>query len=449
MGAAPRIPERGHRRLVLGLLIGAAAGLAAYALLGSAHPIVDAANYYVARPGGQIFLRLLLMVVVPLVFASVALGMAGLGDRRRVSRVGGKAVAFFLGTALLASALGVLTASVLRPGDRITPEARSELMATYAAEASATIDQASMSRFGIETLVNIVPGNPLRAALELDLLAVMFFALVFGAAAATIPESRAQPILRVLDSLNQISVRLVTMILRLAPYGVACLMFGVTSRFGGPAVSLLGWFILTVLGALAAHMLVTLSLIVRLWVGMPALSFFSRTREALATAFATSSSSATLPTALAAAELDLGIPPRVAGFVLPLGTALCMNGTAVFHGVAVATLAQAFSISLGPGELVALTGVCVFTSVAAAGIPGGSMPLLIGALRLFDVPVQGIGLIIGVDRLLDMARTTVNVAGAIGATAFVARSENVWNATMLPAADRTPGVSFIEQESDA
>jgi DAACS family dicarboxylate/amino acid:cation (Na+ or H+) symporter len=192
----------------------------------------------------------------------------------------------------------------------------------------------------------------------------------------------------------------------------------------------------------------TLASIVRLSIGMPASSFFSRTREALITAFSTSSSSAALPTALAATELNLGIPPQIAGFVLPLGSTMCMNGTALFQAVAVVTLAQAFGISLGAGALFALMAVCVVTAVGAAGVPGGSIPLLIGALRLFDVPVEGIALIIGVDRLLDMARTTVNVASALAATAFVARSEGGWSPSMLPRATQADTQPALEAPTD-
>jgi dicarboxylate/amino acid:cation (Na+ or H+) symporter, DAACS family len=277
---------------------------------------------------------------------------------------------------------------------------------------------------------------------------VMFFAVIFGVALASMSSRRAVPMRRWLESLNDVAVTIVTMILRVAPFGVACLLFGITSRFGGDVLMLLGWFVATVLGALVVHVVLTIASIVRLSIGMPATSFFSRTREALTTAFSTSSSSAALPTSLAAAELNLGIPAQVAGFVLPLGSTLCMNGTALFQAVAVVTLAQAFGIALSSGALFALTAVCVVTAIGAAGVPGGSIPLLIGALRLFDVPVEGIALIIGVDRLLDMARTTVNVTSAIAATAFVARSEGVWTPSMLPVAAGADVPRALSEASD-
>lgn len=422
-----------HSKLLLALLIGAALGVAANQWLGPSDPIVDRVNHYVAGPVGQIFLRLLFMLVVPLVFASIALGVAQLGDLRRVGRVGTKAMAFFLGSTLLAAALGLIAVSIIRPGERMPPETRAELMATYATDASTTVRAAATSDFGIQTIVSIVPRNPIRAAADMDLLGIMFFAILFGAALTRIAPERARPMLAWLDSLGEIVNRLVAMAMTVAPLGVACLMFGVTSRFGFQVLELLGWFVATVLGALLVHLVVNLSAIVRLFVGLSPAVFFSRIRAPLVTAFSTSSSSATVPTALDAAERQLGIPPQIAGFVLPLGSQLCMNGTAIFEGITVLTLAQAFGVDLNGGQMVAVVAMCVLTSIGAAGVPGGSIPLLVGILTMFGIPAEGIAIVLGVDRLLDMARTTVNVASDLGATAFVARSEGLWDASAIPA----------------
>jgi DAACS family dicarboxylate/amino acid:cation (Na+ or H+) symporter len=166
---------------------------------------------------------------------------------------------------------------------------------------------------------------------------------------------------------------------------------------------------------------------------MSPIKFFSRIKTALVTAFSTSSSSATLPTALATAEQNLGIPPQIAGFVLPLGSTMCMNGTALFEGITVIFLCQVFGITLGLGQMVIVMIMAVITAVGAAGVPGGSIPLLVGILAMFGVPGEGIAIILGVDRILDMSRTTVNVCGDLTATAWVARSERVWDASMVPA----------------
>lgn len=424
-----------HSKLLLALLVGAALGVAANHWLGPSDPIVDRVNHYVAGPVGQIFLRLMFMLVVPLVFASIALGVAQLGDLRRVGRIGTKAMTFFLGSTMLAAAVGLIAVTLVRPGERMPPETRAELMATYATDASTTVRAAATSDFGIQTIVNVVPRNPIRAAADMDLLGIMFFAILFGAALTRIAPERARPMLAWLDSLGEIVNRLVAMAMTFAPLGVACLIFGVTSRFGFQVLELLGWFVATVLGALLLHAVINISAIVRVLVGLSPAVFFARIKSALITAFSTSSSSATVPTALAAAENQLGIPPQIAGFVLPLGSQLCMNGTAVFEGITVLTLAQAFGIHLGAGQMVAVVVMCVLTSVGAAGVPGGSIPLLVGILTMFGIPAEGIAIVLGVDRLLEMARTTVNVASDLSATAFVARSEGLWDATAIPALD--------------
>lgn len=422
-----------HSKMLLALLLGAGLGVAANQWYGASDPIVDRLNHYIAGPIGQIFLRLLFMLVVPLVFASIASGVAQVGDLRRVGRIGSKAMAFFLGSTALAAALGLLAVSLVRPGERMPPETRAELMATYATDASTTVRAAATSDFGIQTIVNIVPRNPIRAAADLDLLGVMFFAIIFGAALTRIAPGRARPMLEWLDALSEIVNHIVSMTMRLAPLGVACLVFGVTSRFGFQVLELLGWFVATVLGALLFHVVVNISVIVRVLVGMSPAVFFARIRGAMVTAFSTSSSNATLPSALSAAEHQLGIPPQIAGFVLPLGSQLCMNGTALFEGITVLTLAQAFGVALSGAQMVAIVVMCVLTSVGAAGVPGGSIPLLVGILTMFGIPAEGIAIVLGVDRLLDMVRTTVNVASDLTATAYVARSERLWDAASVPA----------------
>jgi DAACS family dicarboxylate/amino acid:cation (Na+ or H+) symporter len=422
-----------HTKILLGLVIGATLGIVANSTLGGTHPFVVGTNKYVAGPIGQIFLRMLFMIVVPLVFASIALGVAGLGNLKSVGRVGGKAIAYFFGSTALAATLGLIVVSVVRPGERISNETRENLMATYAGDASSRVEAAATSNFGVETIVNIVPRNPVKAAADLDLLALIFFGIIFGAALTMVAADRARPMIGFLEALNDVVIRIVGMAMYLAPIGVVALIFGVTSRFGFELVKLLGWYVATVIGALLIHVLVNLSAIIRFLVGMSPAKFFSRVRGALVTAFSTSSSSATLPTALATAEQNLGIPPRIAGFVLPLGSTMCMNGTALFEGVTVITLAQAFNVNLSLGQMIAVMVMSVLTAIGAAGVPGGSIPLLVGVLVMFGVPAEGIAIILGVDRILDMSRTCVNVCGDLSATAFVARSEGVWNASMVPA----------------
>ena len=422
-----------HTKILLGLLIGAALGIAANQLLGGAHPFVERANRYVAGPVGQIFLRLLFMIVIPLVFASISLGVAGLGDIRRVGRVGGKAIAYFLGSTALSATLGLIIVSIVRPGASLDPAIREQLMQTYATDASSRVEAAQTSTFGVETLVNIVTRNPIKSAVDLDLLGIIFFGIMFGAALTLIAAERAKPMLAWLGAVNDVVIKIVEIAMKLAPYGVTALIFGVTSRFGFHLLKPLAAYVLVVLGALILHVLINLSAIIRFFIGMSPITFFNRIRTALVTAFSTSSSSATLPTALATAEQNLGVPPQIAGFVLPLGSTMCMNGTALFEGITVIFLCQVFGVTLGLGQMVIVMVMAVITAVGAAGVPGGSIPLLVGILAMFGVPGEGIAIILGVDRILDMSRTTVNVYGDLTAATFVARSERVWDVSMVPA----------------
>ena len=234
------------------------------------------------------------------------------------------------------------------------------------------------------------------------------------------------------SALNEIVIKIVEIAMKLAPYGVAGLIFGVTSRFGYALLKPLGSYILVVVGALLIHVVVTISLIVRFGVGMSPMLFFNRIRASIVTAFSTSSSSATLPTNLAVAEQNLGVPPRIAGFVLPLGATMCMNGTSLFEGVTVLFLSQVFGLHLSLGSMIVVMVMVVITAVGAAGVPGGSLPLLIGVMVMFGIPAEGIAIILGVDRILDMSRTTVNVIGDMSAAAWIAKTEGVWSAAQVP-----------------
>src|SRR5687767_1916768 len=421
-----------HTKILLGLLVGAVLGITANFALGGTHPVVVGINTYVAGPVGQIFLRMLFMIVIPLVFASISLGVAGLGDLRKVGRVGGKAIAYFLITTAVAATIGLIAVNIFRPGARLDQTVRAELLQTYAQDATARIEVSATQNFGIETLVNFVPRNPIKAMVDLDLLAIIFFAFIFGMALTMIASDRARPVVAFLEGLNDVVIKIVEFAMRLAPYGVTALIFGVTSRFGFDLLAPLATYVLVVLGALILHGVGVNSLILRSLMGLSPRIFFSRIRSSMITAFSTSSSSATLPTNLAVIEKNIGVPPSIAGFVLPIGSTMCMNGTALFEGITVLFLAQVFGLDLSFGQQIVVVIMSVITAVGAAGVPGGSIPLLVGILAMFGVPGEGIAIVLGVDRILDMSRTTVNVIGDLTATAFVARSEGVWNASMVP-----------------
>jgi DAACS family dicarboxylate/amino acid:cation (Na+ or H+) symporter len=421
-----------HTKILLALVVGATAGITANLVWGGSNPGVVFVNTYLAGPIGQIFLRMLFMIVMPLVFASITLGVAGLGDLNKVGKVGGKAIGYFLGTTFLAATFGLFVVSTFRPGEGLPEEVKSELLATYAEDAAGKVEAQQTGGFGINTFVNIVTRNPVKSAVDTDMLGIIFFGLVFGAALTQLKPERAEPMIKFLEALNDVVIKIVGMAMKIAPYGVAGLIFGVTSRFGFALLKPLSSYVLVVMGALLFHMFVNLSLILRFIIGINPVLYFSRIKSAMITAFSTSSSSATLPTALNAAENGLGVPPKIAGFVLPLGSTMCMNGTSIFEGITVIFLCQVFGVDLSIGGMVIVIVMSVITAIGAAGVPGGSIPLLVGILTMMGVPGEGIAIVLGVDRILDMTRTVVNVSSDISSTLFVAKSEGVWDASMVP-----------------
>jgi DAACS family dicarboxylate/amino acid:cation (Na+ or H+) symporter len=422
-----------HTKILLGLLIGAVAGVAVNLTLGGADPSVVWVNKYIAGPVGQVFLRMLFMIVMPLVFSSIVLGVAGLGDVRKVGRVGGKAIGYFLVSTALAAILGLTIVQIVEPGVGLAPEVKTELMATFAEDAGAKQEAQAAGNFGVETFVNIVTRNPIKSAVDGDMLGLIFFGLLFGAALTMIDPKVAQPMVDVLTALSEVVVKIVNMAMLIAPYGVAALIFGVCSRFGFALLKPLSVYVITVLVALALHVMITIALILKFYVGISPLEFARRIRTALVTAVSTSSSAATLPTAIEVASTNLGVPRSIAGFVLPIGTTMCMNGTSLFEGITVIFLCQVFGVELTLVQMAVVMVMAVITAIGAAGVPGGSIPLLIGILAMFGVPGEGIAIILGVDRILDMARTVVNVFGDMTATMVVAKSEGVWDASKLPA----------------
>ncbi len=410
-----------HTKILIGLALGAGAGVGANQFLADATWVQWFANN-IANPVGQVFLRMLLMIVLPLVFASIALGVAGMGDLRSVGRVGGKTIGYFLMSTAISAVIGLVLVNTFHPGAGMDPAMRQELFATYQSEA-AGLQARSEIGFGINTFVNMVPRNPVQAAADMDMLGVIFFALMFGAALTLIPKERADPMIKFLDALGEVVIKIIDFAMKLAPYGVFGLIFVVTSRFGWHLLGQLGKYVLVVLVGLTIHAVVTLSILVRTMGGMSPLKFWKAARPVIITAFSTSSSAATLPTNIQVAEQDLGISPKIAGFVLPLGATMNMNGTALYEGVTVLFLAQVFGVDLNLGQQIVVVLLSVIMAVGAAGVPGGSLPLIMVVLASVGVPPEGIAIILGVDRILDMSRTVLNTTGDLSATVFVARSE--------------------------
>lgn len=417
-----------HTRILLGLVLGAALGCTANALVREGiipAPPVDWVVKYLARPTGAVFLNLLFLAIVPLVFASLALGVTRLGGTANVGRIGIKTVGYFLITTAFAAAIGLTLVNLVQPGG-YAQDLREGLMKEYGKEAEEKLATAKKKEFGIDTFVNVVPANPFLAFVEKDMLAIVFTGLLVGFALTKIEPARANQLIGLLEGVNLVTEVVIRWAMALAPYAVFALLFSTTAKLGYTLLFSLGAFVLTVLGGLALHQFVVLPMLVKFLGGMSPLAFFQKSRLTMLTAFSTSSSSATLPTAIKCAEEDLGVPREVSNFVLPLSASMNHNGTALFESVVVLFLVQVFGVELTVGQQIVVLILCVLTATGMAGVPGGSLPLIGMVLETAtegQVKGSAIAIVLGVDRLLDMCRTTVNVAADLTTAVFVARTE--------------------------
>lgn len=410
-----------HTRMLLGFIAGTTLGLMANLFAADAGWL-DVFVGYVADPVGQLFLRLLFMLVIPLVFSALVLGVVEIGDPRSLGRIGTKTLLWILVVTTVAVGIGLLMVNLLEPGRGIPPELGAELM-SQTGDRAAQIAAGRENVSGMAVLLNIVPRNPVQAAANGDLIAVMFFALMFGVAATVVRSEGTRTFVSAMQGVYDICLKLIDWVIRLAPWAVAALLFSITAKLGFDVLVQLARFVGTVLLALSIHLFVVFPLLLRTLGGMSPLAFFRGAQPALLTAFSTSSSSATLPTTLAVAEQRLGVPRRVARFVCTLGATANMNGTALFEGITVLFLAQFFGVELGFTQQILVLLLCILGGIGAAGVPGGSLPVIAMILAMFGIPPEGIGLILGVDRLLDMCRTVVNVGGDMVGSVVIGRSE--------------------------
>ena len=429
-----------HTRILIGLAVGVIAGLAVNKGFGGDHPrvvwIVD--NF--TQPIGQLFLRLLLMIVVPLVFSSLVVGVAGIGDIRKLGRVGLKSFGYCLVISAVSVVIGLTLANTIKPGKRIDPATSLALQQRYATEATKTVEAAKKSGAVPSPLMQVVdtlvPSNPLASIAGVpanpstatsagtpNMLHLMFFALIIGIAITLIPVRVTAPLLRGLEALYEITAKIIEMIMKFAPYAVACLLFNNTARFGLDLLQALGWFVVTVLLGLSIHMFGVYSLSVYFLSRLSPIDFFRRIKTVILTAFSTSSSNATLPTALKISEENLGVPQEINSFVLTVGATANQNGTALYEGITVLFLAQLAGVDLSLGQQLMVVYLAILGGIGTAGVPSGSIPFIIGVLVTIGVNPALIAIILGVDRILDMCRTTLNVVGDITAATYVARSE--------------------------
>ena len=371
--------------------------------------------------GGQIFVLSLKLLVVPLVFVSLVCGASNLGAGSSMGRIGLKTITLYLFSTAIAISIALIVASIVDPGVGINLPTTAE----YVVKQAPSLKQ---------VLVNIFPSNPIKAMSEGNMLQVIVFAILVGIA---ITKSGDQG-LRVkahLDDWNEIIMRLVMMLMSVAPIGVFCLLISLFSNMGFTAISDLIKYFLTVVAVLAIHYLVTYGLMIKFMAKLDPLTFFKKMGPVMAYAFSTSSSNATLPMTLSTVEKKIGVKNEVASFTVPLGATINMDGTAIMQGVATVFIAQAFNQDIGFAGYVMVILTATLASIGTAGVPGVGLIMLALVLQQVGLPVEGIALIIGVDRLLDMMRTAVNVTGDATVSAIVARSEDKFDLDVFESTD--------------
>ncbi len=415
MSQPANVSDRLARRIMWGLVYGVALGLLGRLALAWQPGWGEAVTWLsteVLDPFGQVFLRLLFFVVVPLVFASLALGIVQLGRLDKLGPLAGRTFGLFATNMVVAVALGLTMMNTLQPGDRIDAGMRAELLEEFRTSAE-TLETAARAQPSISfpALVEmLLPRNVLKAVVDFQILPLIAFALLVGAAGVTLPEAQRSRFMSMLGIVNELMTRIVHFALQMAPFAVTALLASVVLKLGVQFLQALLVFVAGVLAVMAVHLFVTMSLILKVFSRRSPRAFFRAIRAVMVTAFSTSSSAATLPTSIQVSREILGVSPSTAGFVLPLGATMNMSGTALYEGCVVLFVAQVYGIPLSMGSQITLLLLAVLSAVAVASIPGASLPLIVGLLASFGLPAEGIALILGADRLLDMARTVLNVS---------------------------------------
>ena len=415
-----------HTRIFLGFALGAVLGLVANQLVASEALAPRHLEWLITNftaPLGRIFLNLLFMVVVPIVFCSIALGVSQLGSGHKLGRVSTKTLGYFVATSTISATLGLLLVQIVRPGDGFDPADQAALLEQYRGDANEKRAMAEQQRFWPDVIVGTVSRNPLKDAVELNMIPIIVTAILFGVALASLPVEKAAPVNAVLDGVGSAMVVIVGMAMRLAPYAVPALILDVTARFGWSIFGQLSLFVFVVLAGYVLHQFGSYAALLKFVAGVEPVHFFKTMIPVMVTALSTSSSAATLPTTMKVSEENLGVPRHIAGFVLPLGATINMNGTSLFVTIVVLFLGQVFGIELSALSQLTVILFAVLTAVGAAGVPSGSLPIIVVVLVHFGIPGEGLALVLGVERILDMGRTVVNVTGDATAACYVAASE--------------------------
>ncbi|TCO70013.1 dicarboxylate/amino acid:cation symporter [Marinisporobacter balticus] len=389
-------------KIFIGLILGIVVGL----FLQSAPEI---AKTYV-KPFGTLFLNMIKMVIVPLVFSSLIVGAASIGDPKSLGRIGGKTVVYYMATTAVAVAIGLVLGKVMNPGAGLTIPVDA---AAKAVEAPSIVD----------TLLNIIPKNPLNGLVEGNILQVIAFALFLGVGCTALPKEKAAPFVNFFDSVAEIMYKITAFIMELAPFGVFALIVPVVSEYGMDVLKPLSMVILAVYIGCALHAVIVYSTAVKIFAKISPMKFFKGIAPAAITAFSTTSSSGTLPVTIRSTRENLGVSEKISSFVLPLGATINMDGTALYQGVCALFLAQVYGIDLTMGQIMTIILTATLGSIGTAGVPGAGFIMLTLVLQSVGLPLEGLVLIAGVDRILDMARTSVNVIGDASCAIVVAATE--------------------------
>lgn len=416
-----------HWQIIIGLILGVL-----YGILASITGLEGFTASWIT-PFGTIFIRLLKLIAVPLVLASLICGVASLSDLKRLSRIGGKTITIYIGTTVVAVTIGLVIVNVLKPGHQVPPQMRDQLEATYQSDVESRTNIARQTREQgpLQPLVDMVPENLFGAAADnRNMLQVVFVALLFGIGLIQVSADRAKPVIGFFEGLNDVIIRLVDLIMLMAPVGVFALIASTITSVAGnnltqvlDLLGALGYYCIAVVGGLLIHTLITYPVLLRFLSPMSIPTFFRGIGQAQLVAFSTSSSGATLPVTMERCREKLGVSEEITSFVLPLGATINMDGTALYQAVAAVFIAQAVGMDLGLSQQLTIVVTAVLASIGTAAVPSAGIIMLVIILQAIGVPTAGIALILGVDRILDMLRTVTNVTGDATVSILVASSE--------------------------
>ena len=429
-----------HLKVAIGFLLGTLLGLAVHVVAPGATWVSDVIEY-AARPFGTVFLNLLFMMVVPLIFSALVLGVAELGDIASLGRLGWRTLVYTAVVTGIAVLIGLVMANLLQPGTHMDPALVEQALSSNAAKTGAIVEKGRELHI-VDIIVDIVPHNIVGAmGDDSKKLGIVFFALMFGIGLVMRPTPGTQAFKNAMHGLFEVCMHLIGMFVKLAPYAVACFMFILCAQMGWEVLVGLGWFVVTVVLALAIHGFVVLPLWVKFMGGMGVREFFRGSQEASLTAFATASSAATLPVTLRVAEENLKLPRKVSRFVLTVGASASHHGSALFEGITILFLAQVYGMHLPLGEQVLVLVLCILGGIGTASIPSGSLPVIAMICGIVGLKPEGIGIILGVNTFLDMCRTSLNVTGDLAMAVVVAKrsGESELEDAKVPALDDATG----------